>query len=67
VEGIPDNWLAPAIIDLNKKKLKVSFDELSHDCHRYTYHNIGIAPPTDIPMSLKQIITSMIRIRMDII
>lgn len=36
--GMQDNWLAPAIIDLNSEnKLEISFDELSHDYHRYTY------------------------------
>jgi len=35
---VNDNWLAPAIMRLNSHDvLTVSFDELSHDYHRYIY------------------------------
>jgi len=35
---VNDNWLAPAVMRLNSDDvLNISFDELSHDYHRYIY------------------------------
>lgn len=35
---VNDNWLAPPIVNLNSDDvLEISFDELSHEYHRFQY------------------------------